>query len=55
MVMNLNTRVMLEFLPEIWQGFVATLMLSAAGFAGAMVLGIIACGLSIARPGGGLS
>lgn len=47
MLLNLNTRVMLEFLPEIWQGFLATLMLSAAGFAGAMVLGIIACGLSI--------
>jgi len=44
---NLNTRVMLEYLPEIWQGFLATLMLSAAGFAGAMALGTIACALSI--------
>lgn len=44
---NLNTRVMLEYLPDIWQGFLATLLLSAAGFAGAIVLGIIACTLSI--------
>ncbi|WP_415183015.1 amino acid ABC transporter permease [Phaeovulum sp.] len=38
---------MLEYLPDIWQGFLATLMLSAAGFAGAMVIGVLACALSI--------
>jgi len=43
----LNTRVMLQYLPEIWQGFLATTMLSTAGFAGAMVLGTVACALSI--------
>lgn len=47
MLGNLNTRVMLEYLPDIWQGFLATLMLSAAGFAGAMIIGIVACALSI--------
>lgn len=47
MLGSLNTRVMLEYLPEIWEGFLATLLLSAAGFAGAIALGIIACGLSI--------
>ena len=47
MLGSLNTRVMLEYLPEIWEGFLATLLLSAAGFAGAMVLGVIACALSI--------
>lgn len=47
MLDTLNTRVMLEYLPEIWEGFLATLLLSAAGFAGAMALGIIACALSI--------
>ncbi len=47
MFTSLNTRVMLEYLPDIWQGFLATLMLSAAGFAGAMVIGVLACALSI--------
>lgn len=47
MLDTLNTRVMLEYLPEIWEGFLATLLLSVAGFAGAMALGIIACALSI--------
>lgn len=47
MLGSLNTRVMLEYLPEFWEGFLATLLLSAAGFAGAMVLGVIACALSI--------
>lgn len=47
MLGNLNTRVMLEYLPDIWQGFLTTLMLSATGFAGAVVLGIFACALSI--------
>lgn len=47
MLGNLNTRVMLEYLPEIWQGFLTTLFLSTAGFAGALVLGIVACALTI--------
>ncbi|QFU16058.1 amino acid ABC transporter permease [Microvirga thermotolerans] len=47
MLGSLNTRVMLEYLPDIWQGFLSTLMLSAAGFAGALALGIVACALSI--------
>ncbi len=44
---NLNIRVILEYLPELWQGFLNTLMLSAAGFTGALVIGIVACALSI--------
>lgn len=47
MLGNLNTRVMLQYLPDIWHGFLATLMLSASGCAGAIVLGIVACALSI--------
>ncbi|MCB8821243.1 amino acid ABC transporter permease [Microvirga rosea] len=47
MLGSLNTRVMLEYLPDIWQGFLSTLMLSTTGFAGALTLGIIACALSI--------
>ncbi len=47
MLGGLNTRVMLEYLPEIWQGFLATLTLSGVSFIGAMALGIVACGLSI--------
>ena len=47
MLGGLNTRVMMEYLPEIWQGFLATLLLSGASFAGAMVLGVLACALSI--------
>lgn len=44
---TLNTRVMMEYLPDLWVGFQQTLMLSAAGFAGAMIIGIIACALII--------
>jgi len=44
---NLNIRVILEYLPELWQGFLNTLMLSTAGFTGALVIGIVACALSI--------
>ena len=47
MLGGLNTRVMLEYLPEIWQGFLATLFLSGFSFVGAMVLGVVACGLTI--------
>ncbi|MDT6942351.1 amino acid ABC transporter permease [Brucella pseudogrignonensis] len=44
---NLNIRVISEYLPELWQGFLNTLMLSAAGFTGALIIGIVACALSI--------
>ncbi|MFC7066278.1 MULTISPECIES: amino acid ABC transporter permease [Brucella] len=37
----------MEYLPELWQGFLNTLMLSAAGFTGALIIGIVACALSI--------
>jgi polar amino acid transport system permease protein len=47
MLGGLNTRVMLQYLPEIWQGFLATLTLSGIGFVGAMLLGVVACALSI--------
>lgn len=47
MLGTLNTRVMLEYLPDLWQGLLSTLALSAAGFAGAMLIGIIACALTI--------
>ncbi|HWT63146.1 MAG TPA: amino acid ABC transporter permease [Ochrobactrum sp.] len=44
---NLNIRVISEYLPDLWQGFLNTLMLSAAGFTGALIIGIVACALSI--------
>jgi len=44
---NLNIRVISEYLPDLWQGFLNTLMLSAAGFIGALIIGIVACALSI--------
>lgn len=44
---NLNIRVILEYLPELWQGFLNTLFLSAAGFTGALIIGIVACAVSI--------
>ncbi|MFC5386205.1 amino acid ABC transporter permease [Aquamicrobium segne] len=47
MLGNLNTRVILEYLPDLWVGFLNTLMLSAAGFTGAFIIGIIACAISI--------
>jgi polar amino acid transport system permease protein len=47
MLGNLNIRVISEYLPDLWEGFLNTLMLSAAGFTGAFIIGIIACGLSI--------
>jgi polar amino acid transport system permease protein len=44
---NLNLRVIAEYLPDLWQGFLNTLMLSAAGFTGALIIGIVACAMSI--------
>jgi His/Glu/Gln/Arg/opine family amino acid ABC transporter permease subunit len=43
----LNIRVISDYLPALWQGFLNTLTLSAASFAAAMILGIVACALSI--------
>lgn len=47
MLGTLNTRIMLEYLPEIWAGLQVTVMLSLAGFAGALAIGILACALTI--------
>ena len=44
---NLNIRVIAEYLPDLWQGLLNTLMLSTAGFAGALIIGVVACALSI--------
>src|SRR4051812_37083029 len=43
----LNIRVISDYLPALWQGFLNTLTLSAASFTAAMMLGIVACALSI--------
>lgn len=47
MLSNLNLRVIGENLPLFWQGFLATLSISLTAFAGAIVIGIIACAMSI--------
>jgi polar amino acid transport system permease protein len=47
MLGNLNIRVIFEYFPALWQGFLNTLMLSGLGFAGAMILGVVACALTI--------
>jgi len=47
MLGNLNVRVIAEYLPDLWQGFLNTLLLSTAGFIGALIIGIVACALSI--------
>ncbi|MHB8947916.1 MAG: amino acid ABC transporter permease [Rhodoferax sp.] len=47
MLFNLNFRVIGETLPDFWVGFLATLSISLTAFAGAIVIGIIACALSI--------
>jgi polar amino acid transport system permease protein len=47
MLSSLNFRVILETLPEFWVGFMSTALLSLAGFAGALVIGIVACAMSI--------
>lgn len=43
----LNIRVIGDYLPALWEGFLNTLFLSAAGFTAALALGIVACALSI--------
>lgn len=47
MLSALNFRVIAETLPAFWTGFLATLSISLAAFAGALVIGIVACALSL--------
>ena len=47
MLLSLNFRVIGETLPDFWAGFLSTLSISMAAFAGAMALGVITCALSI--------
>ncbi len=47
MLLSLNFRVIGETLPAFWTGFLSTLSISLAGFAGALVIGIVACAMSI--------
>lgn len=47
MLSTLNFRVIAETLPDFWTGFVATLSISLASFAGALAIGIVACAMSI--------
>lgn len=47
MLSALNFRVIGETLPQYWMGFLSTLSISLAAFAGALVIGIIACAMSI--------
>ncbi|NMM08295.1 MAG: amino acid ABC transporter permease [Polaromonas sp.] len=47
MLLDLNFRVIVETLPEFWTGFVATLSISLAAFAGALAIGIVACAMSL--------
>lgn len=49
MLLSLNFRVIGESLPDFWVGFVSTLSISLAGFAGALALGIIACAMGMQR------
>ncbi len=47
MLSALNFRVIGETLPQYWTGLLATLSISLAAFAGALVIGIMACAMSI--------
>ena len=47
MLSAFNFRVIGETLPQYWTGFLSTLSISLAAFAGALVIGIIACAMSI--------
>ena len=47
MLLDLNFRVIGETLPEFWAGFVATLSISLAAFAGALAIGLVACAMSL--------
>ncbi|GAA1695111.1 amino acid ABC transporter permease [Nonomuraea maheshkhaliensis] len=43
--------VLFEHLPELWQGLIVTVQLTAASFAGAAVLGILVCALRVSPVG----
>ena len=47
MPLNLNFRVIAETLPDFWVGFLATLTISLAAFAGALIFGVLACAMSL--------
>lgn len=47
MLSTLNFRVIFETLPDFWVGFLATLSISLASFAGALAIGVVACAMSI--------
>ncbi len=47
MLSDLNFRVIAETMPTFWTGFLSTLSISLAGFAGALAIGILACAMSI--------
>lgn len=49
MLLNLNFRVIVETLPEFWTGLLATLTISLAAFTGALVIGVIACAMSLQK------
>jgi polar amino acid transport system permease protein len=51
MLLSLNLRVIGETLPDFWVGFLSTLSISLAAFAGALIIGIVACAMSI-QPSG---
>ncbi|MFI6627809.1 amino acid ABC transporter permease [Nonomuraea fuscirosea] len=43
--------VLFEHLPELWQGLIVTVQLTAASFAGAAVLGVLVCALRVSTVG----
>lgn len=47
MDLTINLRVIGEAMPDFWAGLASTVSISAAGFVGAMIVGIIACALSL--------
>lgn len=49
MLANFSFRTIVEYLPLFGQGLVATLWLSVLSFAGALAIGIIACGMNLQR------
>jgi His/Glu/Gln/Arg/opine family amino acid ABC transporter permease subunit len=49
MLETFNFRVIFEYLPLFWSCFLATLWLSAAGLAGALATGTLACSMRIGR------
>ena len=49
MLANFSFRTIVEYLPLFEQGFLATLWLSVLAFAGALAVGIVACGLNLQR------